>query len=61
MTGEDTLPSEEQTLLPDDYNSDGEDGEGGQEQEEEQDQGCLKVTHPIHKFFLNCTIIFGFQ
>ena len=44
MAGEDALPSEEQTLLLDDYNSDEEDGEERQEREQEQDQGCLKVT-----------------
>ncbi|MPC34406.1 putative ATP-dependent DNA helicase DDX11 [Portunus trituberculatus] len=41
---EDTLPSEEQTLLLDEYNSDDDDdGEERREGEQEQDQGCLKI------------------
>uniref|UniRef100_A0A0P4W9K1 Helicase ATP-binding domain-containing protein n=1 Tax=Scylla olivacea TaxID=85551 RepID=A0A0P4W9K1_SCYOL len=43
INGEDVLPSEEQTLLLDDYNSDDEEGEGKREGEKEQDKGCLKI------------------
>ncbi|XP_045108856.1 ATP-dependent DNA helicase DDX11-like [Portunus trituberculatus] len=44
VNGEDTLPSEEQTLLLDEYNSDDDDdGEERREGEQEQDQGCLKI------------------
>lgn len=44
LTGESALPPEEETLLLDNYDSDGE-RERTPESEEDADQGCLKVMH----------------